>query len=203
MLKNTVTWCIDNDLIPIIIDNNSNYKPLLDWYDYTDIQIIRLTENYGHTVLWQLKNTLDKLVGNDRYIVTDPDLNYTGIPKDFLSVLNKGLDKYPDYDKCGLSLEINDLPNTEEGVFIQKHEFKYWKNPLDDMYFHADTDTTFALYREGVREYNHNAIRTNRPYTCHHLSWYYTDWESMPEDEQHYFRTANESASGKKRMTIK
>ena len=124
------------------------------------------------------------------------------MPDDFLDVMNVGLDKYPTYDKCGLSLEINDLPDDNEGNTIHRIESVYWEKSLDNMYFHADTDTTFAMYREGPqREYGHSAIRTNRPYTAKHLPWYYRDFKNLPEDEQYYFATAlYSSSSGKSRM---
>jgi hypothetical protein len=164
--------------------------------------VIYLGANYGHTCVWIPElNIIERAGINGRYIVTDPDLDLSWVPADFLDVMNKGLDKYPTYDKCGLSLEINDLPNSEEGNFIRyKCEARYWLKPLDPIYYHADTDTTFALYREGVREYNHNAIRTNRPYTAKHIPWYYTSFDMLPKDEQYYFRSASDSSSGKKRL---
>jgi hypothetical protein len=67
-------------------------------------------------------------------------------------------------------------------------------------YFLAPTDTTFALYRKGVINYSHSAIRTNRPYTCKHIPWYYTDFNLLNEEEKYYFRNANDSSSGKKRL---
>lgn len=196
-------WCYENGLEPIFIDNNSDYQPLLEYYAHLcSYKIVRLKKNFGHTVVWhpEFRETLDKLVGNERYIVTDPDLDCRLIPSDFLDVLNVGLDIYKKYDKCGFSLEINDLPDSKEGAFIRLHEVRYWTKPLGKKYFDSPIDTTFALYREGVREYNHNGIRTNRPYTAKHISWYYTSVNDMAEDERNYFNTANESASGKKRM---
>jgi hypothetical protein len=161
-----------------------------------------MKENYGHTVLWNKEIALLKsLVGNERYIVTDPDLDLEGIPDDFLKVLNAGLDKYPQFNKCGFSLEINDLPNTPEGNLIRtKVEPRYWRRLLDPLYYNAPIDTTFALYREGVNTYFHPAIRTNRPYTARHIPWYYYHFSELPEDEQYYFKTANSSSSGKNRL---
>lgn len=193
-------WLAQMGCEPIFIDNNSDYEPLLQYYLDTPYKVVYLKANYGHTVIWnhELK-LLDKV--NERYIVTDPDLDLSLVPNDFLRVLSHGLDKYPGYDKCGLSLEINDLPDTAEGILIKtKCEPKYWKTPLDNMYFRADTDTTLAMYREGVKNYSHSAIRTNRPYTARHLPWYYTDLKSLSKDEQYYFKTANESSTIKKRL---
>jgi hypothetical protein len=175
---------------PIFIDNNSNYPPLLEYYKTTKYQVIRMDQNYGYKVVWE-RDILKRLNITGNYIVTDPDLDLTGIPDDFLSVLEEGLRKYPQYDKCGFSLEINDLPPTE--FCPANYEKQFWQHPLDEKYFKAAIDTTFALYK--VPFHSFNAIRTNRPYTARHMPWYYFDFEDMPVDEQYYFATTKESHS--------
>lgn len=199
---NVANWCHEHGLEPIFIDNGSDYPLLIQYYaELCPYQVYRLGANYGHTCIWIPElDILNKLGITGRYIVTDPDLDLSGVPDDFLGIMNAGLDKYP-VDKCGLSLEIEDLPDSEEGNYIRyRCEARYWKTPLDSQYFKADTDTTFALYREGVNWYSHSAVRTNRPYTAKHLPWYYTDFNSLPEDEKYYFQSANDSSSGKKRL---
>lgn len=193
-------WVAARGCDPVFVDNNSDYPPLLDYYSKTPFRVLRLKANYGHTTLWNI-DLLGMLGITDRFVYTDPDLELEGIPNDFLSVMNNGLDKYPQYSKCGFSLEINDLPDDEEGNFIKYGPEKpYWEKPLDDLYFEADTDTTFALYRYPIGEYGHSALRTNRPYTAKHLPWYYRDYSVLPEDEQYYYKTARtEFSSGLKR----
>ena len=195
-------WVAERGCEPIFIDNGSDYPPLLKYYGDTKYQVFRMGQNYGHTVVWEpMLNVIEKLGITGRYIVTDPDLDLTGVPNDFLEVMNRGLDLFPEYDKCGLSLEINDLPYTKEGWKVKNtFEAKYWREPLNEHYFKADTDTTFAMYREGVKHYSHSAIRTNRPYTARHIPWYYTNFAALSEEEKYYFHTANESSSGKKRL---
>ncbi len=195
-------WLSERDIEPVFIDNGSDYPPLIKYYEKCPYKVYKLGANYGHTCIWlpQL-DILNKLGIKDRYVVTDPDLDLSGVPDDFLSVMNFGLDNYKAFDKCGLSLEINDLPNSEEGNYIRNGcEVRYWQHPLDSHYFEAATDTTFALYREGITLYSHSAIRTNRPYTAKHVPWYYTDFESLSDEEKYYFRSANNSSSGKKRL---
>jgi hypothetical protein len=198
--KTMAEWLAAHGCTPIFIDNCSNYPPLLKYYSTSPFQVVRLGANYGHTVVWKIRDILRDLKIKDRFIMTDPDLDLSGIPGNFLSVLNDGLDKYPTYDKCALSLEIEDLPDTPEGNFIKKHEAGYWSKPLDDNYFHADTDTTFALYRWPLGIYGHSAIRTNKPYTAKHVPWYYKNLRDIPEDEKYYFKTATASSSGKQRL---
>ena len=124
-------WLHEKQIEPVFIDNNSDYPPLLEFYKNSPYQVIRLYSNFGHTVVWnESLSILRRLKINGRYIVTDPDLDLSGVPDDFLEVHNKGLDLYP-VDKCALSLEINDLPNSTEGNYISAHEVKYWKDALD------------------------------------------------------------------------
>jgi hypothetical protein len=196
---NLCTWLAERGLEVIIVDNASAYPPLLDYYTRCPFKVMRLKENFGHTVIW-LNGIAYEMGVKGRYIVTDPDLDLSGVPNDFVSVLSEGLDRHMSYPKCALSLELNDLPSSTEGNFIRKHEAKYWTIPLNDKYFLADTDTTLALYREGTFIYSLSAIRTNRPYTARHIPWYYTDFDNLPDDEKYYFLTANGSSSGKNRL---
>lgn len=194
-IRYTVEWCLSHGLEAIVIDNYSNYPPLLKYYDTKPCEVIRLLKNYGHTVMWSKAVPIP----NDRYILTDPDLDFTGIPDDFLTVLNEGLDRYPQYPKCGFSIEIKDLPQHPDiERILTVWERGYWLRPLDEMYFHADIDTTFALYREGSRSHTYSGIRTNYPYVMRHLPWYAIGKDQIPPDEQYYYRTANESATWKK-----
>jgi hypothetical protein len=200
----TADWCAKHGLDPVFVDNHSDYPPLLEYYYHCPYDVYRLKENRGHKVIasLNLKKTF-KITGS--YIATDPDLDLSGVPDDFLDVLKHGLKKYPDFRKCGFSLEINDLPDTKEGNFIRNSvEPSYWQKPLNNLYFDAPVDTTFALYRR--EDYGHSlvgkSIRTNRPYTVKHIPWYYTDINLLSEDEQYYYKTANSSASGKGRFGL-
>jgi len=199
LTKNMVNWVISKGLEPVILDNNSKYLPLLDWYKENPCKVFRFNRNFGHKVLWLNPVVFDALGVTGRYIVTDPDLDLSTIPDDFLTVLNEGLDKYPYAVKCGFSLEINNLLKTSVANDVIKWEKQFWEKPLDSVYFEAGIDTTFALYRS--RKFSINrSIRTNRPYTAKHTPWYYDKLTSLPEDEQNYFKTANSSFSWKSKF---
>jgi hypothetical protein len=177
-----ITEC--DGVYPIIIDNHSTYPKLIEYYKICPHEIIQMPHNAGNCAMWNTGLYLElKLNGN--FIYTDPDLDLSGIPKDFLHVLQTGLDKYP-VDKCGFSLEINNLPDNEMTREVHQWEDQNWKNPLDGMYFKAAIDTTFALYRTNVHSFN--CIRTNRPYTAIHKPWTYT-LENIPEDEKYYLES--------------
>lgn len=157
-----------------------------------------MDKNYGHRVIWD-QELLERGGISGQYIVTDPDLDLSGIPDDFLSVLQEGLRRYPKAQKCGFSLDISDLPEGD----VKKWESTLWQKPLDDMYFRAGVDTTFALYRENVRHYSiWDSLRTNKPYMARHVPWEYNNMKDLPADEQYYFKTCNKSSSGKERIKV-
>jgi hypothetical protein len=56
------------------------------------------------------------------------------------------------------------------------------------------------MYRNQTFKIN-RSIRTNRPYTAKHIPWYYENLRDLPEDEQHYFQTANGSFSWTSRFS--
>lgn len=182
-------WCVNNGLDPVFIDNNSDYPPLLEYYrNRCPFPVIRMDNNYGHMVVWK-QGILKRLGITGEYIVTDPDLDLSNIPSDFLTVLRKGLERYPQYDKCGFSLELEGA--VSQGTIDWERQF--WQHPLDEIYFSAPIDTTFALYK--TQEFSLKAIRTNRPYTAIHVPWSYTCVKDLPEDEQYYYRTQNENTA--------
>lgn len=201
--NNMAKWLAERGCEPIFIDNHSDYIPLLDYYATCPFQVVFMKKNFGHRVFWE-HNLVKEFNIKGRYIVTDPDLDLTGIPNDFLQVLDEGLDSYNFIDKCGFSLEINDLPNSPEGNFIRDQcEVRYWKHKVGK-FWKSPIDTTFAMYRKGVTRYTHTAYRTDRPYTAKHVPWYYTDLSLLSPDELYYYQTADVNFStGKKRGFVK
>ena len=196
-------WCRANGLDVIIIDNASTNPDTLTYYKNCEYPVIHMKKNHGSHVVWEWESEILDVFGIDgTYIVTDPDLDLRKVPHDFLEVMLTGLIKHPKAVKCGLSLEINNLPGTEQGRFMERREAEYWQKPLDDMYYDAPTASTFALYRAGVKKWQLKpSIRTNRPYTAKHVPWYYTDFNSLPEDEKYYYNTTNDRwATGKERI---
>ena len=180
-------YLADNDtgVDPIIIDNNSDYPPLLEYYKNCKHKVERMHLNYGNCALFTT-GLLDKYNLKGNFILTDPDLDISSIPTDFLQVLQAGLDKYLWADKCGFSLEIKDLLNNELTEEVLKWEIGNWGNRLDNMYYKAAIDTTFALFR--TRMHSFECLRTERPYTAKHMPWYWTK-ENIPEDERYYINS--------------
>ena len=169
---------------PIVVDNASTYPPLLDWYTACDVEVIRLGVNAGPCAPWD-QGCIDQLA--EYYAVSDSDLDLTGIPRDLLDVLVYGLKKYPGSVKVGLSLEINDLrqdhPMQRQAIELERN---YWSVRVDDQFWDAPIDTTFAIYRQGSGFGDYRpALRSDRPYTARHLPYYRSaaEWD----DEERYY----------------
>ena len=72
-------WLADHGCEPIIVDNGSDYPPLLRYYAEHPSRVLRLEANYGHTVIWDRPQVLTQLGIQERFIMTDPDLALEGV----------------------------------------------------------------------------------------------------------------------------
>ena len=188
---------------PVIVDNASTYPPLLEWYASADCRVIRLDQNLGSRSPWT-SGVIDREVkSGERYVVSDPDLDLSGVPSDALTVLTGGLDQYG-VTKAGLSLEILDVPRDlldvrqVNGLTLAQCEAGYWHVRRDERFWSAPTDTTFAMYRqgrplEGAKFYE--GVRADRPYTAKHLPWYQTEAEFDDEDKYYVEHRAKNGVS--------
>ena len=199
----------------VIVDNDSTAPETLEWYDSLDsdkdIAIIYTRVNMGHTAPWMvgIPNALYSQYGFREYIVTDPDLDLSGCPKDTLIMLRemlhemdpspykyKGEGVFKDVqffckDKIGLGIRIDDVPG--DALFFNECERQYWeqkpmrpnyKNPLLPQVIPAPVDTTFALYVwERNSTYGIGGCRTMDP-LVRHLPYYVT--ESNLDDHQEF-----------------
>lgn len=166
-----------------LIDNDSTYPPLLEYYKQTPHKVFYLQNNLGHTALWDA-DLLHQFEGF--YVYTDPDVIPTeDCPTDVLQVLAEILKKYPTLSKAGLGLKIDDLPDHyrfKENVL--RWEKQFWQIEVEPGLFSAPVDTTFALNR--VRYYTiGNSVRTNSPYLVRHADWY-IDSDNLTEEERYY-----------------
>ncbi len=173
--------------LPIIVDNDSTYPPLLSWYALDcPVEVVCLGENAGPRGWFR---------GVDRkypfYVGTDPDLDLTGIPLDVLDLLRDALDANPDRVKVGLGLEIDDVPPEALLHRFAQQTRRWWRQKVsgNDQFWEADLDMTFSMYRTKP-PWNGGygpALRSDRPYTARHLPWYWTV-ENMTEEERYYVR---------------
>lgn len=184
-----------------IIDNNSTYPPLLEYYKECPYKIFRLDKNLGFKALW--KSKISKQLCNDYYIYTDSDVvPIEECPDNFIDKMFTLLKKYKYAYKIGLSLRIDNLPDHYKfkQKVINAERMDHLTKNEDDLYRRA-TDTTFALYRPRVklsRSRYAEAYRTSYPYQAEHLPWYMNS-DNLPEEELYYIEHCMKPTTWSKR----
>jgi hypothetical protein len=200
-LKQLIDFLLKNHYSNIvIIDNHSTYPPLLNYFDQIEdsITIHKLDDNAGHLSFWKhqsLFNTYSK----GYYAVTDPDIvPIAECPGNFVQTFRVLLDKAYDRTKVGLSLKLEDIPDTNPNKkYIVDWESQYWTAKIHPQAYKAEIDTTFALYRPGYSyklKHFTKAWRTDYPLQAKHGGWY-LDLEHLTKEQRYYMKTANDSAS--------
>ncbi|KQB44219.1 Glycosyl transferase family 2 [Flavobacterium daejeonense] len=184
----------------VIIDNNSDYPPLLDYFnEIQDVVTLHLLDkNFGHLVFWKNKEMFERY-SKGYYVITDPDIvPNLNCPNDFLKEFKMKLDKNLKITKVGFSLKINDIPDSNINKDkILNWESKFYQNKDDEGDFIAEIDTTFAIYRP---RYNYKiknffvAVRMKTPYVAKHGGWY-VDYRKLTDEQQYYFKCCNSSSS--------
>lgn len=174
-LSKLIEWCESVGLRNIfLIDNDSIYPALIEYLSITPYQVIRTGKNIGHTVPWT-EGVVKTLAYGKYYIVSDPDvIPDKDCPDDVVSNLYGIHQRYVDYEKVGLGLKTDDLPDhyaLKNEVISWEEQF--WKDSIEDGIYVAGVDTTFALYKPYTHNYAlHPSLRTGRPYVASHLPWY-------------------------------
>ena len=175
-----------------ILDNQSTFPPLLEFYKTTDCKVHYLKKNYGSKAFWKSNLWLQFL--NSYFVYTDSDVvPIKSCPDTILEHFYTLLKKYPEAHKVGVSLKIDDLPDTfalKDKVI--EWESKYFTKEMEPNLFIAPIDTTFALYRPfskaGKRDYSTLVFRTGAPYQAQHLPWYINN-DNLDEEETYYLNS--------------
>ena len=195
-LQKLIRWLEKAGMMRIyIVDNNSTYRPLLEFYRKTKYIVFRLDKNVGYEALW--RTHIMMLFKDQYYIYTDPDiLPIDECPLDAVKYFMDILSQYPQYDKVGFGLKIDDLPDCyDKKQKVIDWEKKYLEKEIAKNLFEARIDTTFALYRPNMRHQCWDkTLRTGYPYVARHLPWY-EDSLNLDEESRYYYRTASESSS--------
>lgn len=180
----------------IILDNKSNYQPLLDYYKKSNLKVIYLKENLGHLALW--KSGVYKEYYKDYYVYTDPDLlPVEGCPDDFVKKFITLVNKYSSIEKVGFGLKIDDLPDCyDKKEHVIKWEKKFWETEVEKEVYSAPLDTTFALYKPYTNGeiWVQNALRTGGLYVLRHLPWY-EDSTKITNENLFYMQNLKKGAS--------
>ncbi len=186
-----------------IIDNQSTYPPLLEYYNSISNKVHYLDKNYGHMAFWNC-GQFEDVIKNEYYVVTDSDiLPVEDCPDDFIELFYEILNKNPHFTKVGFSLKIDDIPDTnKQKKFIVRWESEFYKlkykykfKNKDFNVYDADIDTTFALYKPNINTKKFGvAIRTGYPYQSIHQPWY-RDSSIVTEEELYYQKHAKQNIS--------
>lgn len=169
-----------------IIDNASTYQPLLDFYNKTKHNVIKLNANLGYKALWD--TSIHQWFKGLPYIYTDPDiLPVEECPMDAVRFLLETLNKHEGINKVGFGLKIDDIPDFYQNkAAVIEWEKKYWEQPVAENLYKADIDTTFALYRaNSVKQQWGKTFRTGGKYLVRHLPWYENP-DSLSDEEIFY-----------------
>ena len=181
----------------LLVDNDSTNPRLMELFNDPKIQVVRLGRNAMHKAPWE-SMAVRFAVKNDPYLLSDPDINFTSeTPKNLIPKLVSLLNKYPDINKVGVALRIDNLPDS----FAQKQEVidwesRFWSKDLEiekDVY-KADVDTTFALYRPHTWWFLSPSARVAGPYTGIHEPWY-QDSSNPTADFVYYSARASRNVS--------
>jgi hypothetical protein len=174
-----------------LLDNDSAYGPLLEYYERTPHTVIRLAENYGRFALYEAPGVFERTRGR-AFVYTDPDIiPCSECPPDALDRFAELLERYPVANKVGFGLRIDDLPDHyAHKAAVVSWEEQFWTRPVERGAYWAPIDTTFALYRaNGTRALD--GIRTGSPYMARHETWY-LDFDNLGEEDRFYQHRAAE-----------
>lgn len=168
----------------IILDNDSSYPPLLQWYEENPCRVVRLLENMGQLAIFN-SGLINEWVSGSWIGYTDSDIELNpNTPPDFLQTLQKIGDKYG-VNKVGLALRIDDIPdNTENQRWVKQWEARFWEYMIEPLVFRGEVDTTFGIIKVG-QPFQYHALRVGGDLTCRHIPWYHS-FEELDEEETYY-----------------
>tara|TARA_R110002153_G_scaffold246678_1_gene402556 strand:- start:2400 stop:3056 length:657 start_codon:yes stop_codon:yes gene_type:complete len=182
--KNTLDFLRKEKRVKVyILDQQSTYVPLLDYYKTIKEQIF-YNKNEGPYSAWDVKY---RNLRRNNFIVADSDCLYDKVPSNWLDIMINTLEE-SNVSKVGFSLEIENLPDSQIGKDAYIHESKYWMNK-NKYGWDAHVDTTFAMYKPYC-PFTYDAIRLDKPYCIEHSPWYITE-DNISEEWIYYLKNAS------------
>ncbi len=195
--KRCLTALLAAGLEPVIIDHGSTWPEAVAWLaslEKSGVMVLRRDGGHPRGIWgWGMFRAA---CGNDRYIVTDPDVVPSeNCPGDWVQHLSGILDHAPRYcHKVGFGLRLDRIPeHSLRREQVLRVEEAYWKRELVPGVFDAPIDTTLALHVPQAECGCHSfeAQRTGYPYVADHLAWYESgNREELPEEIAWYYEHA-------------
>jgi hypothetical protein len=187
-LLQLINWLENNNYKNIIIlDNDSTFPELLEYYKITKHRVVYLNANVGYMALWQtpIFNEFKK----DFYVYTDPDvIPGESCPQNIVFKMYEILKKYNSIEKLGVALRIDDLPDHYKNkAAVIMDEKRFWKTQISQNVYNAPVDTTFSLYKPLAYGNSEQCVayRLAGNYTFRHLPWY--EDSLNPTSENKYY----------------
>ncbi|MGM9868331.1 MAG: glycosyltransferase family 2 protein [Sodaliphilus sp.] len=191
----------------VILDNQSTYPPLIEWYATCPFEVIHLPKNYGFKALWRYAPVRRRFC-SDYYIYTDADVMLSPeCPDDVVQRMFHILKhERRKAFKIGPSIRISDLPDhyahKQQVVDFESKYFTKKTTVANIPLYRAPIDTTFALYRPRIglsRRVSLEAYRMAEPYSILHLPWYQNS-SNLSEEDAFYIQACQQPTmwSGKK-----
>jgi hypothetical protein len=197
-LSELAKWC-EGQLDPIvIIDNDSTYPPLLEWYRTCPYKVIFLGKNLKKWSPWR-SGIVQSMKGDEFYIVSDPDvLPVDECPRDWLELFKEALTRYKEIIKVGFGLTAGNEDNPVQSrarTWAKKIQSATYRK--DKRFWSWGIDSTFALYRSSQSSLidkkrillSKPALRSKPPYVAAHEGWH-LDIECLSEELRYYYRHA-------------
>lgn len=210
-LKNLINWwkwyCPEQPIY--IVDNGSNYQPLLDLYEQIhgkdNIEVHPFVENdfIRNITLFVGQHINGKY---DYYVISDPDIMpHPNTPTNFLQVWLSYLET-KNLHRVGFNLIIDDLPvflNEREMIICNERELLKDREMVAYNGFtgyKAPIDTTFCLYKTSNGGWSAPMSGEDwgncmRLFNAFHLGWY-IDGENLNDEMRHYFETSKYRVPG-------
>jgi SAM-dependent methyltransferase len=196
-LRKQLAWLINAGYKNIrILDNQSNYPPLLEFYKNIKrnlngaVDVVILEKNYGCRGILT-ETVLNRFEISTFYVYSDGDVvPDVCCPSNVVAHLASLLHANPDVRKVGLGLRLDDLPATyrfREQAIVWESQF--WRQPVARGAFRAPIDTTFAIYRPHEPFALEPALRTGWPYLARHEPWYSDS--SRPTEEERFYQASH------------
>lgn len=178
---------LQRDITIYIVDHGTTDQETIDWLRYDCPFSVFWRGDMRPHDLWSWEG-LRNLVGSREYAVTDPDIDFTGIPEDLVATCKLALTAFPHVLKAGPALRLDDLPPSDLARRVKNWEIQFWDRSLTTNIYEAPIDTTFAVYRP-LREQPTFQLgpgaRVAGAYQVRHMPWY----ETGPiTDELRYYR---------------
>jgi hypothetical protein len=186
--RRLVSWLVMTGCTAVtVVDNESTYEPLLHYYNDglpKEVQLVKCG-NIGPSAPFALG--LTQGLGK-HFVITDSDcVPSTICPTDLFEKLHEVMNRYPNKNKVGVSLRIDNLPDyVPFAKKVQEANKGFWQSRISHDCFDAAIDTTFALWRwETGWQGPDPAIgcRLDSPYSFEHWPWYI--WP--PDEEEIYY----------------